>query len=118
MSATQEYYTATLCQKDCEQYEKKDETLRTGPIHTSTSFITREQLKSRKAPEGHNFVTSGSVREPWVKKVADYTVMVVTQVNHSQSVNKPPVDVCTANALGPTHAQPVKVVKHGIFCLK
>ncbi|KAH6943856.1 hypothetical protein HPB50_000173 [Hyalomma asiaticum] len=53
-----------------------------------------------KAPEGHNFVTSGWVQEPWVKKVAAYTVIVVTQVNHSQSVNKPPVDVCTANALG------------------
>ncbi|KAH6919381.1 hypothetical protein HPB50_029626 [Hyalomma asiaticum] len=65
-----------------------------------TSFITREQLKSRKALEGHNFVTSGWVREPWVKKVAAYTVIVVTQVNHSQSVNKPPVDVCTANDLG------------------
>ncbi|KAH6925490.1 hypothetical protein HPB50_006103 [Hyalomma asiaticum] len=65
-----------------------------------TSFITREQLKSRKALEGHNFVTSGWVREPWVKKVAAYTAIVVTQVNHSQSVNKPPVDVCTANDLG------------------
>ncbi|KAH6942960.1 hypothetical protein HPB50_012990 [Hyalomma asiaticum] len=43
-----------------------------------TSFITREQLKSRKALEGHNFVTSGWVREPWVKKVAAYTVIVVT----------------------------------------
>ncbi|KAH6929949.1 hypothetical protein HPB50_007218 [Hyalomma asiaticum] len=55
-----------------------------------TSFSTREQLKSRKALEGHNFVTSDRVREPWVKKAAAYTVIVVTQVNHSQSVNKPP----------------------------
>ncbi|KAH6921330.1 hypothetical protein HPB50_027673 [Hyalomma asiaticum] len=37
-------------------------------------------MKSRKALEGHNFVTSGWVREPWVKKVAAYTVIVVTQV--------------------------------------
>ncbi|KAH6936234.1 hypothetical protein HPB50_015026 [Hyalomma asiaticum] len=57
-----------------------------------TSFITREQLKSRKAPEGHNFVTSGWVREPSVKTVAAYTVIVVTQVNHSQSSNKSPVE--------------------------
>ncbi|KAH6933856.1 hypothetical protein HPB50_018611 [Hyalomma asiaticum] len=56
-------------------------------------------MKSRKALKGHNFVTSG-LREPWVKKVAAYTVIVVTQVNHSQSVDKPPVEVCTANALG------------------
>ncbi|KAH6923533.1 hypothetical protein HPB50_002155 [Hyalomma asiaticum] len=44
-----------------------------------TSFITRDQMKSRKALKGHNFVTSG-LREPWVKKVAAYTVIVVTQV--------------------------------------
>ncbi|KAH6944501.1 hypothetical protein HPB50_003631 [Hyalomma asiaticum] len=43
-----------------------------------TSFITRDQMKSRKALKGHNFVTSG-LREPWVKKVAAYTVIVVTQ---------------------------------------
>ncbi|KAH6944504.1 hypothetical protein HPB50_003634 [Hyalomma asiaticum] len=119
MSVTPEHYTATLCQKDRERYEEKTRscgldpfTLRAGDcvsevdlwprvdssdIHEflvlRTSFITREQLKSRKALEGHNFVTSGWVREPWVKKVTADTVIVITQVNHSQSLNKPPVDV-------------------------
>ncbi|KAH6920725.1 hypothetical protein HPB50_028287 [Hyalomma asiaticum] len=105
MSVTPEHYTATLCQKDRERYEEKTRscgldpfTLRAGDcvsdvdlwprvdssdIHEflvlRTSFITREQLKSRKALEGHNFVTSGWVREPWVKKVTADTVIVITQ---------------------------------------
>ncbi|KAH6933487.1 hypothetical protein HPB50_015560 [Hyalomma asiaticum] len=88
MSVTQEDYTATLCQKDHERYEENTRicvrdpfTLRAGDcvsevdlwprvdssdIHEflvlRTSLITREQLKSRKALEGHNFVTNGWVR--------------------------------------------------------
>ena len=104
MSATLEDYTATLCEKDRERYEEKTRdcgldpfTLRAddcvsdvdlwprvdiSDIHEflvlGTSFITGEQLKTRKALEGHNFVTSGW--EPWAKKVAADTVIVVTQV--------------------------------------
>lgn len=58
-----------------------------------TSFITRQQLKTRKALEGHNILTSGWVRQPCVKTVTADTVILKTQVNHSQSLNKPPVDV-------------------------
>ncbi|KAH6941868.1 hypothetical protein HPB50_023674 [Hyalomma asiaticum] len=75
MSATREDYTATLCQKDRERTDIHEFLVR------RTSFITREQLKSRKALEGHNFVTSGWVREPWVTKAAAYTVIVVTQLS-------------------------------------
>ncbi|KAH7944022.1 hypothetical protein HPB52_014347 [Rhipicephalus sanguineus] len=84
MPATLEVYTATLCQKDRERYEEKTRlcgpdpfTLRAddsvsgvelwprvdiSDIHEflvlRTSFITGEQLKSRKALEGHNIATS------------------------------------------------------------
>ncbi|XP_037508471.2 uncharacterized protein LOC119384903 [Rhipicephalus sanguineus] len=58
-----------------------------------TSFVTRQQLKARKALDGHNFVTSGWVREPRVKQVAADSVIVMTQVTHSQALNKPPVEV-------------------------
>ncbi|KAH7967969.1 hypothetical protein HPB52_004506 [Rhipicephalus sanguineus] len=91
MSATPEDYTATLCQKDRERYEEKT---RLCAIHTlcgrpckrcglvaarrQTSSITAEQLKSRKALEGHNFVTSGW--EPWANKFAADTVIIVAQV--------------------------------------
>ncbi|KAH6922358.1 hypothetical protein HPB50_013398 [Hyalomma asiaticum] len=48
-------------------------------------------VEVEKGPRGlHNFVTSGWVREPWVKKVAAYTVIVVTH-----PVGRPPT---TANA--------------------
>ncbi|KAH6948428.1 hypothetical protein HPB50_024369 [Hyalomma asiaticum] len=83
-----------------------------------TNFITREQMKSRKALKGHNFVTSGWVREPWVKKVAADTVMIVTQVNHSQSDNKPAVDVCTANALGANTCSACQSCKASRFFFK
>ncbi|KAH7984256.1 hypothetical protein HPB52_018658 [Rhipicephalus sanguineus] len=85
MSATLEDYTATLCQKDRERYEEKTRLCGLNPfalraddcvsdmdlsphvdisdIHEflvlRTSFITWEQLKSRKALEGHN-AASGS----------------------------------------------------------
>ncbi|KAH8009826.1 hypothetical protein HPB51_020174 [Rhipicephalus microplus] len=93
VSSSQDY-AATLCQKDCERYEEKtrlcggldpftlvaadfvsdmDLWLRVDSTNIfeflvlRTSFTTRDQLKSRKALEGHNFVTSGWVREPWIK---------------------------------------------------
>lgn len=46
-----------------------------------TSFVTLKQLKSRKSLEGHNFLTSGWVREPWQKQVSAETVLIVTKVN-------------------------------------
>ncbi|KAH7938732.1 hypothetical protein HPB52_000151 [Rhipicephalus sanguineus] len=98
VSATLEDCTATLCQKDRERYEEKTRLcgldLFTLPaddrvsdvdlwprvdisdiqecLVLRTSFITGEKLKSRKALEGHNFVTSGW--EPWAKKVTSETV--------------------------------------------
>ncbi|KAH6935728.1 hypothetical protein HPB50_008669 [Hyalomma asiaticum] len=97
MSATPEDYTTPLCQKDGERDVDLRPRIDSSDIHDflvlRTSFITREPLKSKKALEGHNFVTSGWVPEPWVKKVAANTVIAVTQANHSQSINKPPVDV-------------------------
>lgn len=45
-----------------------------------TSFLTRKQLKSYKSLEGHNYVTSGWVREPWVKQTGPKTVAVLTRV--------------------------------------
>ncbi|KAH8025153.1 hypothetical protein HPB51_003995 [Rhipicephalus microplus] len=51
-------------------------------------FVTQPQLKSRKALDGHNFVTSGWLREPRVKQVAAESVTVMTQ-----ALNKPPVEV-------------------------
>ncbi|KAH9383376.1 hypothetical protein HPB48_024595 [Haemaphysalis longicornis] len=53
-------------------------------IH-STSFITREQLKSYKSLESHNYLTSGFVHPPKVKVIGDSNVVVVTKVRHSQS---------------------------------
>ncbi|KAH6946281.1 hypothetical protein HPB50_012666 [Hyalomma asiaticum] len=87
------------CVSDVDLWPRVDSTDIHEFLVRRTSFITREQLKLRKALEGHNFVTSGWVREPWVKKAAAYTVIVVTQVNHSQSANKPP-STSTANAVG------------------
>ncbi|KAH7947518.1 hypothetical protein HPB52_012640 [Rhipicephalus sanguineus] len=89
MSATVEGYTVTLCQKDRERCEEKTRLCVLDPftLHANdcvsdvdfwprtdisyiheflvlrTTFITGEQLKSRKALEGHNTVTSGWV--PW-----------------------------------------------------
>ncbi|XP_064487680.1 uncharacterized protein LOC135399876 [Ornithodoros turicata] len=56
-----------------------------------TSFITRKQLKSYKSLEGHNFVTSGWVKEPWLKQPTPHTIIAVTQVNHSQALSKLPL---------------------------
>ncbi|XP_077529384.1 uncharacterized protein LOC144141751 [Haemaphysalis longicornis] len=60
-----------------------------------TSFVTLKQLKCRKALEGHNFLTSGWVREPWLKQVSADTVIIVSKVNHSQNLSVPPVQVWT-----------------------
>lgn len=48
-------------------------------IH-STNFITREQLKSYKSLESHNYLTSGFVHPPKVKVIDDSNVVVVTKV--------------------------------------
>ncbi|KAH7968261.1 hypothetical protein HPB52_007270 [Rhipicephalus sanguineus] len=89
MSATLEDYTPTLCRKDRERYEEKTRPLRAAPIHAPsddcvsdvdlwprvdiadiheflvlrTSFITGEQLKSRKALEGHSYEWLGAMGE-------------------------------------------------------
>ncbi|XP_077511945.1 uncharacterized protein LOC144122819 [Amblyomma americanum] len=62
-------------------------------LSSDRSLPPTRQLKDRKALEGHNFLTSGWVREPCMKTVVADTVILKTQVNHSQSLNKPPVDV-------------------------
>ncbi|KAH8038207.1 hypothetical protein HPB51_024980 [Rhipicephalus microplus] len=41
--------------------------------------------------EGHNYVTSGLVQELLLTHVNADTVIVITQVNHSQSLSAPPV---------------------------
>lgn len=46
-----------------------------------TRFVTLKQLKHRKALEGHNFGTSGWVRQPWPKQVLADTVIIVTTAN-------------------------------------
>lgn len=46
-----------------------------------TSFVTKNQLKSYKALDGHNYVTSGWVRQPSTKETGPDTVVVVTQVS-------------------------------------
>lgn len=46
-----------------------------------TSFITSKQLKNYKALEAHNYVTSGWVKEPWVKQAGQDAVIVVTEVS-------------------------------------
>lgn len=45
-----------------------------------TRFLTRKQLKAKKGLESHNFVTSGWVREPWLKEVSTDTAIAITQV--------------------------------------
>lgn len=45
-----------------------------------TSFITSKQLKNYKSLEAHNYVTSGWVKEPWVKQAGQNTV-IVTEVS-------------------------------------
>ncbi|KAH7958970.1 hypothetical protein HPB49_007045 [Dermacentor silvarum] len=57
----------------------------------SSSFLTGKQLKSYKSLEGHNYVTSGWMREPWVKQTGPEAIGILTQVNHSQSLPIPPV---------------------------
>ncbi|KAH7943338.1 hypothetical protein HPB52_006959 [Rhipicephalus sanguineus] len=45
-----------------------------------TSFVTREQLKSYKSLEAHNYVTSGLVEPPRVKTLCDGNIVVVSKV--------------------------------------
>ncbi|KAH9381846.1 hypothetical protein HPB48_020007 [Haemaphysalis longicornis] len=51
----------------------------------STSFITREQLKSYTSLESHTYLMSGFVHPPKVKFIGDRNVVVVTKVRHSES---------------------------------
>nr|XP_054925241.1 uncharacterized protein LOC126529597 isoform X2 [Dermacentor andersoni] len=57
----------------------------------ATSFITREQLKSYKALEAHNYLTSGWVQEPRLKALAYSRVVIVGRVLHSQSLSEKPL---------------------------
>ncbi|KAH7951121.1 hypothetical protein HPB52_022597 [Rhipicephalus sanguineus] len=45
-----------------------------------TSFVTREQLKSYKSLEAHNYVTSGLVEPPRVKTLRDGNIVVVSKI--------------------------------------
>lgn len=57
----------------------------------ATSFITREQLKSYKALEAHNYLTSGWVKEPRLKALAESRVVIIGRVLHSQSLSEKPL---------------------------
>lgn len=109
MAQNETVYAATLCLKDQARYSEKVVLCGVDPFELSesdcvrdvnlwprvdaadiseflvlrTSFITRQQLKARKALEGHNFVTSGWVREPWVKEVSSHSVVLKTKVRYS-----------------------------------
>ncbi|KAH6946170.1 hypothetical protein HPB50_011984 [Hyalomma asiaticum] len=41
----------------------------------ATSYITHEQMKARKSLEAHNYLTSGFVQEPQLKKVDDVVIV-------------------------------------------
>ncbi|XP_054928517.1 uncharacterized protein [Dermacentor andersoni] len=112
-------YAAMLSERDRQRYEIKTKAIGMDPftmrasdcikdiglwpcvdssdIHEflvlRTSFTTRKQLKARKALEAHNFVTSGWVHEPSVKVVSADTIIIITKVNHSQSLNQAPLTV-------------------------
>lgn len=58
---------------------------------TRTSFLTRQQIKNKKSLEAYNFVVSGWVKEPYVKPVYTDEVIVVGDVNHSQSLSLGPL---------------------------
>ncbi|KAH6932189.1 hypothetical protein HPB50_003643 [Hyalomma asiaticum] len=71
-----------------------------------TTFITREQLKSRKALERHNCATIGWVREPSMKKVAADTVIVVTQHTYCWQ-DRPTGNLLADKSHGCAHLHPV-----------
>ncbi|KAH7935896.1 hypothetical protein HPB52_014724 [Rhipicephalus sanguineus] len=56
-----------------------------------TSFVTREQLKSYKSLEAHNYVTSGLVEPPRVKTLRDGNIVVLSEVRHSQAFKEKPL---------------------------
>ncbi|XP_037560765.2 uncharacterized protein LOC119439351 [Dermacentor silvarum] len=57
----------------------------------ATSFITHEQLKARKSLESHNYLTSGFVQEPQLRRHGEH-VIVRTKVNHSQAISTQPLE--------------------------
>lgn len=106
MTHEQTDYAATLCVKDQVRYSSKVALCGVDPFELResdcvrdinlwpridaadineflvlrTSFLTRQQLKARKGLDGHNFVTSGWVREPSVKEVSSDSVILKTKV--------------------------------------
>ncbi|XP_075556867.1 uncharacterized protein LOC142588943 [Dermacentor variabilis] len=62
-----------------------------GYLVHATSFITREQLKSYKALEARNYLTSGWVQEPRLKAPADSRVVIVGRGLRSQSLSEKPL---------------------------
>lgn len=58
---------------------------------TRTSFLTRQQIKNKKSLESYNFVVSGWVKEPYIKPVNVDEMIVVGEVNHSQSLSLGPL---------------------------
>ncbi|XP_037564416.2 uncharacterized protein LOC119443882 [Dermacentor silvarum] len=57
----------------------------------ATSFITHEQLKARKYLESHNYLTSGFVQEPQLRRHGEH-IIVRTKVNHSQAISTQPLE--------------------------
>ncbi|KAH7960023.1 hypothetical protein HPB49_016264 [Dermacentor silvarum] len=57
----------------------------------ATSFITNEQLKARKSLESHNYLTSGFVQEPRLRRHGEH-IIVRTKVNHSQAISTQPLE--------------------------
>lgn len=49
----------------------------------ATSFVTRDQLKSYKSLQSHNYLTSGFVQQPKVKVLANGNVVVVGKVSRT-----------------------------------
>ncbi|CAN7950895.1 unnamed protein product [Ixodes pacificus] len=58
-----------------------------------TSYLTRKEMKAYKSLEAHNYLTSGWVKEPSLKTIGTDAVVVVSEVNHSQSLSAPPLKV-------------------------
>ncbi|KAH7947549.1 hypothetical protein HPB52_013148 [Rhipicephalus sanguineus] len=57
----------------------------------ATSFITHEQLKAKKSLESHNYLTSGFVQEPQLRRHGEH-IIARTKVNHSQAISSQPLE--------------------------
>ncbi|CAN7939073.1 unnamed protein product [Ixodes hexagonus] len=79
--------------RDCKLWPRVEMTdIQDYPI-LKTSFVTRKQLKAYKCLDAHNYLISSWVQEPSLKSVSANSVIVVSQVNHSQSLSISPLKV-------------------------